>query len=64
MTDLDNRILALLSQGAKDKLWSEREIAQGLGQQTVSICALERLQAVGKAKLMLNESPTYLCKLL
>jgi hypothetical protein len=55
-TALDNRILAILSQGALDKLWSEREIATGLGQDTVSICALERLQAAGKVKLTLKGS--------
>jgi hypothetical protein len=61
-TALDARILALLSREPKDKLWSEREIATGLGQDTVSICALERLQDQGKIKLTLDG--TYLCQLL
>jgi hypothetical protein len=59
---LDNQILALLSHGPKDKLWSEHEIAAGLGQDTVSICALERLQAAGRVQLTLDG--TYLCRLL
>jgi hypothetical protein len=59
---IDNRILAVLSQGPLDKVWSEHEIALGLGQDTVSICALERLQAAGKVRLTLNG--TYQCQLL
>jgi hypothetical protein len=61
-TALDNQILALFFQGPKDKVWSEREIADGLGQNTVSICALERLQAAGKVKLTLDDNHTYLCQ--
>ena len=55
-TALDNQILALLAQGAKNKLWSKREIADGLGYFPVSICALERLQAAGKVKLTLDDN--------
>jgi hypothetical protein len=62
--DLDNQILTVLSQGPKDKIWSEREIADGLGQLTVSISALERLQADGKVKLTLRPHTTYRCQLL
>jgi hypothetical protein len=61
---LEDQILALLSQTPKDKLWPEREITQGLGQDTVSICALERLQEAGKVKLTLDDNHTYLCQLL
>jgi hypothetical protein len=63
-TALDNRILDLLIQGPKDKVWSEREIAGGLGQDSVSICALERLQSAGKVKLTLDDNSTYLCQIL
>jgi hypothetical protein len=59
---LDSQILAVLSRRTKEKLWSEREIAQGLGQDTVSICALERLQAAGKVKLTNSRNGTYLCQ--
>lgn len=62
--DLDNQIMAVLFQGPKDKIWSEREIADGLGQLTVSICALERLQAAGKVRLTLRPHTTYRCQLL
>jgi hypothetical protein len=62
-TALDNRILALLR--TKNKLWSEREITEGLGQDyPVSICALERLQTAGKIKLTLDDNHTYLCQVL
>jgi hypothetical protein len=59
----DNEILALLSQATKDKIWSEREIIDGLGHE-LSICALERLAATGKVKLTQNRNFTYLCQLL
>lgn len=62
-TTLDNQILDLLAQRAKDKLWSEREIADELGYFPVSICALERLQAAGKVRLTLDDNSTYLCQL-
>lgn len=58
---LDNEILALLSQGARNRLWREREIIDGLGH-PVSICALERLQAAGKVRLTLDDNLTYLCR--
>jgi hypothetical protein len=60
----DHRILALLSQGPKDKIWTEREIIDGLGEKSISICALERLQAAGKVKLTFGDHPTYLTQLL
>jgi hypothetical protein len=62
-TALDNQILALLAQRNKDTIWPEREISKGLGQDSVSICALERLQAAGKVKLTLDDNCTYLCQL-
>lgn len=61
---LDNRILAFLSQGPKTSFGPNFEIAQGLGQDTVSICALERLQAAGKVKLTNDDNGTYFCQLL
>ena len=60
--DLDNQILAVLSQSPKDRIWSEREIIDGLGHD-LSICALERLQAAGKVKLTFGDHPTYRCQL-
>jgi hypothetical protein len=60
---LDNQILAVLSQKPKETIWTEREIAQGLGQDTVSISALERLQSAGLVKLTLDGNSTYLCQL-
>ena len=61
---LDNRILDVLAQGPKGKVWTEREIATGLDQNVVSISALERLQADGKVKLMNDRNGTYQCQLL
>ena len=63
-TALDTQILALLSHGPEDKIWSEREITKGLGDVwPVSICALERLAAAGLVKLTQNRNFTYLCQL-
>ena len=60
---IDNQILAVLAQGPKGKIWSEREIADALGYFPVSICALERLQEAGKVKLTLRPHTTYRCQL-
>jgi hypothetical protein len=62
-TALDNEVLALLSQGAEDKILSEGEITEGLGH-IVSICCLERLQDARKVKLTLGTNNAYLCQLL
>jgi hypothetical protein len=60
---LDNQILAVLLQRPKDKVWTEQQIADGLGQDTVSISSLERLQAAGLVKLTLDSNSTYLTQL-